>query len=115
MATTSRGRITLSSADATQPSSTGLVIRAAIRQVATLLLGTPEGQGHVEAEVPRPGVGALGPNPTPTDEEIDAQLRVKGAEGLQVVDASVLPLPVTAHYQALVYAIAHKAAGLILG
>ncbi|KAL6232454.1 hypothetical protein BDW75DRAFT_242920 [Aspergillus navahoensis] len=34
--------------------------------------------------------------------------------GLQVVDPSALPLPVWAHYQVLVYAIAHKEAGLIM-
>jgi choline dehydrogenase-like flavoprotein len=45
---------------------------------------------------------------------VDTQLQVKGVE-LMVVDSSVLPLPVVARYQVLVYAISEKAADLISG
>lgn len=44
---------------------------------------------------------------------VDPQLRVRGIEGLRVVDASIIPLEITGHTQSPVLAIAEKAAELI--
>lgn len=44
---------------------------------------------------------------------VDTELRVKGVEGLRVVDASVLPVSIAGHYQVVTYAVAARAAELI--
>ncbi|KAF4452567.1 hypothetical protein F53441_4586 [Fusarium austroafricanum] len=45
---------------------------------------------------------------------VDERLRVYGVHGLRVADASIMPLQISAHIQATVYAIAEKAAHMIL-
>ncbi|KAK3360496.1 putative choline dehydrogenase [Lasiosphaeria hispida] len=45
---------------------------------------------------------------------VDERLRVYGVRGLRVVDASVMPLQISAHLQATVYAIAEKGAQMVL-
>ena len=58
------------------------------------------------------GTCAMGIGP---DTVTDAELRVRGAEHLRVVDASVMPDLVSAHINACVLMIAEKASDLILG
>lgn len=45
---------------------------------------------------------------------VDARLKVYGVRGLRVVDASIIPLQISAHPQATVYAIGEKGASMIL-
>lgn len=45
---------------------------------------------------------------------VDERLRVYGVKGLRVADASIMPLQISAHLQATVYAIAEKGAHMIL-
>jgi choline dehydrogenase-like flavoprotein len=113
------------------------IVREGIRTVAKLLLDTPEGQDIVGHEIPRPGnvparldladgeiddnirrAGITFMHPSGTaamGKVVDTQLRVKGVKGLRVADASILPVPIVADYQAALYAVAEKAADLILG
>lgn len=44
---------------------------------------------------------------------VDNEFRVKGVKGLRVVDASVYPVPITGHLQAVTYAMAQQAADII--
>ena len=106
------------------------------RRVLQALLGTPAGKEYFESEVAPPGMPAL--TPESPDSEIDARIRdtggphyhsagtaamgrvvdtklaVYGVRGLRIVDSSVLPVPIGAHPQATLYALAERAADIIL-
>lgn len=45
---------------------------------------------------------------------VDERLRVYGIKGLRIIDASVMPLQISCHPQATIYAIAEKGAHMIL-
>jgi len=45
---------------------------------------------------------------------VDSSLKVYGTSNVRVVDASVIPLHISAHVQATVYGIAAKAADIML-
>ncbi|KAF1849210.1 GMC oxidoreductase [Cucurbitaria berberidis CBS 394.84] len=101
------------------------VMREGFRMHSRLMLETPEGKELVQSEHTPPGYPILGTYAS--DEEIDARIRmgattvfhpggtaamgqvvdnslkVYGITNLRVVDASVIPKPLAAHYQVPVY------------
>ena len=112
------------------------VMREGWRLLSRFMLETPEGKELVADEIVPEGHKCL-PS-TASDAEIDqrinmggvscshpgascsmgkvvdAECRVKGVQGLRVVDASVIPMPLAAHYQAPVFALAEQAVDIIL-
>lgn len=115
------------------------VFRSGLRQLARLMHSTAFGQEHIvgESEIPPlPGFEPIHPDTT-TDEQLDARIavagtttwhaagtcsmgavvdgdcRVRGVQGLRVVDASIIPVPLSAHIQAPVYALSEQAAAII--
>lgn len=146
---TSRGSVTLKSADPKDPPRVDLnylatetdkcVAREGIRTLARVMLQTEFGREYIAGETvpPVPGMEAvtledsdekldqrIGLAATTTwhsggtcamGKVVDSKFRVKGVDGLRVVDASVLPLPLSAHTQAPVYAMTEQAAAIISG
>jgi choline dehydrogenase-like flavoprotein len=113
-----------------------LITRDGLRKSMRVLLDTEAGQSFIASELAPPGFPSL--NSSSLDKEIDvrvgafadsgshpngscamgrvvdSELRVKGVVGLRVVDASIFSSPMSAHNQAAVYAVAEKAADMII-
>ena len=111
-----------------------VAMRAGIR-LAMRTLETSIGQSIVECETPPPGFEPL--TSLSADNElderirahagswyhsagtasmgmvVDTELRVFGLERLRVVDASVVPTPLSGHYQAAMYGLAEQASDII--
>ena len=116
-----------------------VMMRAGIRRLTELLYVTPAGQSFADHEICPTLFDAATHTITPTTSDevidervkalpevmwhpmgsaamgkvVDSELRVKGMEGLRIVDASVIPFAVGTHPQATVYVIAERAAEMI--
>ena len=110
------------------------VIRAGMR-LAFQAMESAELRDYVEGETPPPGMPRISSasSDAELDERVnamswswfhtggtasmgkvvDSQCRVYGVKGLRVVDTSIMPLSITAHLQAPMYAVAESAADLI--
>lgn len=70
------------------------------------IMNTPAAKEENEWYHPA-GTAALG-------KVVDSEFCVRGVEGLRVLDASVLPLPIAAHIQTTIYAIAEQVADMVV-
>ena len=110
------------------------ILRYALRKANEVLTSTPTGKSMIEEEVPPSGfaklssekdedlderiaqfgfsldhpMGSCRMSKTREEGVVDSHCRVWGVEGLRVVDASVLPVPIAAHIQVCVYALAER-------
>ncbi len=90
--------------------------------VAAELFPGPEAEGDEALEAVLRATGNVGMHPTSTcamgagpDAVLDAELKVRGLQGLRVADASVMPRVVGGNTNAPAIMIAEKAADLMLG
>ncbi|CAN8103379.1 unnamed protein product [Discula destructiva] len=140
---TSRGSVTLRSGEANDgprittdyiaTEADRYVARSGLRQLTRLMLDTEFGRTYIAGETTSLDAVSLEDDDEKLDARVkagavttwhaagtcamgavvDAECRVKGVEGLRVVDASVLPVPISSHIQATVYALGEQAAAII--
>jgi choline dehydrogenase-like flavoprotein len=120
----------------TPPQSAAALSHGAAKRVVTAITETRAGKEVFESEVVPPGQKPL--TARSTDEESDGRcravgmphahawgsasmgkvadtsLRGLGVQGCRVVDASVLPVPISGHPQATLYALAEVVADVVL-
>lgn len=132
---TSRGSVTIASSDPTAhpvidpnyyaTEADRAALRNGVRKVLALtsnLIGgslfeteltdhAGDTDAAIDARVKEYGNGLFHPGGTcAMGKVVDGSCRVVGMDGLRVVDASIIPLPLGAHYQATVYTLAEKVA-----
>ncbi|PMD33891.1 GMC oxidoreductase [Hyaloscypha variabilis F] len=112
------------------------VVRTALRKLMQVMMETKEGKAMVKEQVVATGQNRLSPRSSDEDIDelvrecgsgishtagtasmgtvVDSNLRVNGVQGLRVVDASVIPVPLAAHLQAFIYALAEQATEIIV-
>jgi len=138
----SRGRVSLASADPRAPMRISLnflsaeddlkVLRAGMRMAVDVGRQTPlapfvaneetplNSDAEIDAHIRATGITVYHPISTcrmgsDSDSVVDPELRVRGVEGLRVVDASVMPDLIGGNINAAVIMIAEKAADMIGG
>ncbi|KAL8833600.1 MAG: hypothetical protein Q9170_004183 [Blastenia crenularia] len=112
------------------------VMREGWRTMSRLMLETPQGKDLIAGEILPHGHKCLSSDASDDDIDarvkiggvscyhpaascsmgkvVDSRCKVFGVQGLRVVDASVIPVPLAAHYQSPVFALAEQAADLII-
>jgi len=113
------------------------MMREGLRKMSEVLLETDAGKSMVTGESTGENLPLITPTSSNEDFEkliknrarpyyhpggtvsmgtvVDSECRVKGVQGLRVVDASVIPRPLSTHPQVCVYALAEQVADMILG